>query len=636
MPKAFVENAYHDSGHGDGTPVLQVNPAWVVTFVRWTNRSLGGQEELNYQNKKGTPKDFFKTEPVLIVDRDCIGVSVTNSKGSITPAAQVILKSGSYDYITAVAPGDFMFINMVDSEAEAAEIAKHAKEGKPINRYHDGFKGVFKVKSVRKVFNMDKRSGIKTQNFLIQGYAFSELNNTVYFNPHLINRSELKNDFLFLSNLSDSWQAVLAKKEGNNVQTLVAELFKLFVGVGLSPKAKNVKGEKNLMQTPNTHFYIPTYVGKLLGENNAKAVKDIYNLLFGKQTYDAGQVQNPEDGLNPSKFISSPDLGMPRLKVPSSKSKYCEGRSFVQAEYWQQVTVYSIMQQYLNSPINEMYATFRVDSDGYVMPTLVMRQIPFSSEEYTLSSATKFLNLPIWSIPKEYLYQMNLGREDAARFNFVQIFGRLNYAADPAADISTQIAQGNYSIDKADIMKNGLRVYTMTSNFDNLFGDNKNYYRSVVWSKLIADCLIGGHLKMNGSVTIPGVAKPIAIGDNCQIGNMVFHIESVTHNCTISPEGEKEFVTTLELSNGVNDSQNKNKQNYVGMKNTNTFESETSDANVFDMSTTTDGFGESQLKNTSFGPQDLKATEKSRLKRQQEQKVASRKNKKNQKSRTKK
>ena len=67
MPKAFVENAYHDSGHGDGTPVLQVNPAWVVTFVRWTNRSLGGQEELNYQNKKGTPKDFFKTEPVLIV-----------------------------------------------------------------------------------------------------------------------------------------------------------------------------------------------------------------------------------------------------------------------------------------------------------------------------------------------------------------------------------------------------------------------------------------------------------------------------------------------------------------------------------------------------------------------------------------
>ena len=221
------------------------------------------------------------------MDRDCIGVSVTNSKGSITPAAQVILKSGSYDYITAVAPGDFMFINMVDSEAEATEIAKHAKEGKPINRYHDGFKGVFKVKSIRKVFNMDKRSGIKTQNFLIQGYAFSELNNTVYFNPHLINRAELKNDFLFLSNLSDSWQAVLAKKEGNNVQTLVAELFKLFVGVGLSPKAKNVKGEKNLMQTPNTHFYIPTYVGKLLGENNAKAVKDIYNLLFGKQTYDA-------------------------------------------------------------------------------------------------------------------------------------------------------------------------------------------------------------------------------------------------------------------------------------------------------------------------------------------------------------
>jgi hypothetical protein len=635
MPKAFVENVYHDSGHGDGTPVLQINPAWVVTFVRWSNRSLGSKEELNYQGNKGTPEDFFLTEDTLVVDKDCIGISITNSKSSITPAAQVILKSGSYDYLTAVAPGDFMFINTVDSEVEAAEIVKNAKGRKPINKYHDGFKGIFKIKSVRKVYNMDKRSGIKTQNFLIQGYAFSELNNTVYFNPHLINRAELKNDFLFLSNLSDSWRAVLAKKDGNNVQTLVAELFKLFVGVGLASKAKYVKGNKKSLKTPNTHFYIPQTVGKLLGENNAKAVKDIYNLLFGKQTYEAGQVQNPEDGLNPSQFILSPEVDMPRLKVPKNTTQYCEGTSFVQAEYWQQVTAYSIMQQYLNSPINEMYATFRVDSDGYIMPTLVMRQIPFSSEEYDSSSATKFLNLPRWSVPKEYLYQMNLGREDAARFNFVQIFGRLNNAYDPSSGIGTQIQQGNYSMDEADIKKNGLRVYTVTSNFDNAFGKNKNSYRSVIWSKLIADCLIGGHLKMNGSVTIPGVAKPIAVGDNCQIGNMVFHIESVTHNCTISPEGEKEFVTTLELSNGVNDSQNQKKQNYIGMKNTNTFESETSDANVFDMSTTADGFGESQLKNTSFGPQDLIATEKSRLKRQREQKVASRKNKKNQKSRTK-
>lgn len=612
MSEAFHEDAYH--GHDHSEPIMQLNPAWVVTFIRWTNRSLGGKTELQYQRDNGTPDDFFKIEPLLIVDRDCISVSVNNSKSSITPAAQVVLKSGSYDYLTAVAPGDFMFINMVDSENEAKEIASLARNGEAINKYHHGFKGVFRVKTVRKVLAVDKKTGLKVQNCIVQGYAFSELNNTVYFNPHLINRSDLKNDFLFLSNLSDEWRSIIADKEGNNVQKMVAELFRLFVGVGLSQKNKTVKGNPSLLKTPTTHFFIPGYVGKLLGERNAVAVKDIYNLLFGIQSYVAGKNTSPQTGFNPANFISG-DQKMPRLKTPSNKANFCQGRGYVQAEYWQQVTAYSIMQQYLNSPINELYSCFRVDTDGYVMPTLVMRQIPFSTDEYTSGVATKFLNLPRWAVPKEYLYEMNLGREDAARFNFVQVFGRLNTSADPDSDMSNQTARGNYSSDKADILKNGLRSYVITSNFDMTAGQSKNEYMSITWAKLLADSLIGGHLKMNGTITVPGIAKPIAVGDNLQIDKMVFHIEGVTHSCSINPDGEKTFLTTVELSNGVLDlKEAKSKNKYINMTNTNSEDAEKSDNNFFGISTTSDGFGVDKLQNTSFSPQKLEEAKKAQQK----------------------
>lgn len=598
MLRAFIEDAFHHS-----SSELQVNPAWVITFVRWNNRALGTKEELNYQRANqinSTTEEFFKTEPLLIVDNDCIALSVNNSKSSITPAAQAVLKMGSYDYLTAIAPGDYMLINMLDSEEEARNIVDLAKKGQAINKYEHGFKGIFKVKSVRKIMSVDKKSGLKTQNCIVQGYAFSELNNTVYFNPHLINRSELKNDFLFFSNISDQWRSVLARKDGNSVQDLVVELFKLFVGIGLSGK----NSTKGLMRTPNTHFFVPSDVGRLLGENNAKAVKDIYNLIFGKQVYEAGEMLSPEVGFNPSNFTSS-NSQMPRLKTPSDRNKFCEGVGYVQAEYWQMVTVHSIMQQYLNSPINEMYSCFRVDTDGYVMPTLVMRQIPFSSEEYKTTFATKFLNLPRWYIPTEYLYEMNIGREDAARFNFVQVFGQINFAANPEAGISSQIAQGNYVIDKADILKNGLRPYNVTSNFDSISGVKQNSFKSVNWAKLMADCLVGGHLKMNGTIAIPGVAKPIAVGDNLQVQNMVFHIESVTHSCAIEANGEKVFSTTVEVSNGILD-QYLTKERYIGMKNSNISDAEKTSENIFGIVTSKDSFGEKQLPNTSFTSFDPK------------------------------
>jgi hypothetical protein len=534
--KAFSVDMFHSEKE------MTINPAWVVTFVRWSNRDS--------RKIKGIPP--LKSEDPMIVSSDCVSITVTDSKSSPTPAAQINLKMGTYNYLTAIAPGDYVFINLLDYEKDASRVTEKIKNNKPINEEDDGFKGFFKVQSVRKVMSMDPKTGSKTVMCVVQAYAFTELNNTIYFNPRLAT-GEAKNDFLFLTEISDKWNQLVKNKKSPSVQELVATIYSMFVGIG-APERSAKKIKTGILKNYNEHFFVPSTVGALLGTNsnsNGIKVQDVYNLLFGVQQY-APTSNSLEVGLNPTGLQIS-NL-MPRLFVTP---KNCEGISYIQAEYWHQVTAFSLMQNYLNSPINELYTTFKLDLNKKVMPTVVMRQIPFSSPTYNEGKVTKFLNLPRWRLNTEFIYSMNIGREESARVNFVQGYGRLSMAGDKAeSHAAMQLAEENYVYDADDIKKNGLRPQQFASNFDMFTGEgSKDTFLSKRWTRLVADALLGGHLKLNGSITVPGVMKPMSVGDNLQIGEVVYHIESVTHNSSISPSsGERSFQTTIELSHGVVDS----------------------------------------------------------------------------------
>jgi hypothetical protein len=44
--------------------------------------------------------------------------------------------------------------------------------------------------------------------------------------------------------------------------------------------------------------------------------------------------------------------------------------------------LWSVLQQFLNPTVNEMYTCLRVNKDNRVVPTLVVRQIPFTTEAF--------------------------------------------------------------------------------------------------------------------------------------------------------------------------------------------------------------------------------------------------------------
>lgn len=537
------------SGTGEDNSVHQVSPAWVLTFVRWENRDT--------QRILSTP--FNEVRDPLVVENDCLSVTTTSSKGTLTPSMSATLIMTDVNYETSVAPGDFVFVNMLNWQDDARRVANNARSKIAINGASDGFKGIFKVQGVRRSLSVDPNTGTKIVIFKINGFGFTEFNNTIYFNPYLIDpNQDQKNQLLFASFIGNNWQALVNEKGLTNVQDIIAILIQSFIGTGITDKGRL---EKNgTLKNPNVHFYIPELVGKLLGVTGAKAAKDVYNYLFGVQKYAGGTNSSLSIGMNPAGLTQKFDRFY-YTPVP------CDGSSLLKPEYWNQVKTWAILNQYTNSPLNELYTCYRISPNGNVMPTVVFRQIPFTNEDYTGGGAvTRFLNLPRWKLNPALILEQDIGRDESARVNFVQYFGRSTLGAE-GADIAQQIAQINYVYDINDVQRSGLRPYIVTTQFDDPTTVKKDY-RSPMWARILGDALIGGHLKLNGTIVSAGIIDPIAVGDNLEFDGIVYHIEQISHNSSISvQDGKRIFRTSISLSSGISTSSTSKGTRYAQMTN---------------------------------------------------------------------
>lgn len=537
------------SGEGEDKSIHQVNPAWVLTFVRWEHRDTlrTGKKQIKDGATKVKTIDYSTVRNPLVVENDCIQVSVSSNKGVLTPNMTATLVMTDVNYETALAPGDFVFVNMLNWEQDARRVGDQARQNKPINGAKDGFKGIFKIQGIRKILTTDPNTGTKILLFRITGFAFTEFNNTIYFNPYMLSNAETNNLLLFSSYIGTDWQ-LLAKSEAfTNVQDLLKALIESFIGTGISDAGRS--DSTGAIKSPNTHFFMPKMVGNLLGVNSAKAAKDIYNYLFGIQQYSAGSSQSLASGLNPS-----------GLTVVNSRFYYtntkCQGDTVHKPEYWNQVKTWSILNQFTNAPLNELYTCFRLSPNGRVMPTVVFRQIPFTTDAFNAAGAsvTRFMNIPRWKINPALIMNMDIGRDESARVNFVQYFAKCSINLN-GWDISSEVANRNYLYDIDDVQRSGLRPYIVTTQFDDPPNNSNvqgNLFRSPFWAKIVGDALIGGHLKMNGTMECAGLVDPIAVGDNLEFDGVVYHIEEVSHSANISPaEGKRVFRTTIRVSQGV-------------------------------------------------------------------------------------
>jgi hypothetical protein len=558
--------------------INQSSPTWVLTFIRWNVRDTLRAIAPN----TGLSAALLAVRRPLVVENDCIGVTTNSNKGVLTPSMSATLVETDVNYSTAVAPGDFVFVNMLNWEQDARRVANTARSQNlaPINGVDDGFKGLYKVQSVRKTIVTDPSTGMKRVLIRIDGYAFTEFNNMIYYNPYLNrdNQGTDKDSLLFATNIHADYTKLINPATNPRCQDLIKFLIQSFIGVGISDQGSTFAAGSPI--TANTQFYIPQQIGTLLGVTGAQSAKDVYNYLFGLQMYSVNPNQSLQQGMNPF-----------NISTVSNRFYYttiaCGGTCLLKAEYWNQTNAWSIINQYTNSPLNELYTCFRISPSGRVMPTVVFRQIPFTTDFFgqadpftVQTNVTKFSTVPRWKISTALISNSDIGRDEAARINFVQ------YYVQPPADlnkvdgfIAAQTATRNFVYDVNDVTRSGLRPNVITTNFEDLT-IYKNVYVGRQWASIVGDALMGGHLKMNGTIECIGIVQPIAVGDNLEFDDVVYHIEEVTHVCSINPQnGVKTFRTNLKLSNGISVSTTSSGIEYPEMQFTNAYHDRLNDYN---------------------------------------------------------
>jgi hypothetical protein len=524
-----------------------------------------------------------KTEPLIITD-DCISWSISNTKNSNIKNLDVTLKPASgLNYLSqnALLPGDWIMFWAWNNQADADRVINNIRKCEAVNGQKDGLKFVGRVHSIRKRLSINPSTGIKNISYTIQGVGFYELETQFYYDMALADSAVAQQRLglvmermgLKFTEISNQEQLKSGKLKDNSAY-LISQLIDLVLGSsakqarvndpaekgfsGNSPTSKveglgiDPRAKAALIPSPQVNkeapysYLVPKTVGLLLGFPDIMASKanDLFGYADIMQSVIGVQRYTPAENL--ANFF--PDFSKDSRGSRWKTNIVLKGTflpvytSFVNRPLWE------MLDQFCNRAVNEKFTSLRITPNG-VLPTLTVRQIPFSSESIQETSEfplTKFMNLPRWQLDPSLVTSLDIGRSDDSHVNLVHIYGEAATTAKNYS-IQEQMLLNAPIFDEVDMARSGVRglMQTVSCHFTDQLRAPKS------WMNAIADWSFGSQFTLNGSVQCYGIQSPIAEGDNLELEDLVYHIESVMHFGEITPDGYKHFRTTLSLSNGM-------------------------------------------------------------------------------------
>jgi hypothetical protein len=395
----------------------------------------------------------------------------------------------------------------------------------------------------------------------------------------------------YTKKLADAFKVMLEKDPSYHSPDRIICMYYL-LSMGIGEPQEMLPG---VPTTFNSGISIPSKVAKIFNKPNASKLWQLVDIHAGIQKFKPderawykGFVPNLRKGLSQN----MKDTGVPT-----------KGYVPFKFELWSNMSLWSIFSKHLNPVVNEMFTSLRLNKDGNLNLTLTVREKPLSTglfnsiaanEKYYTGKAgapstntktvkrpddgsvppeqkvqglspskkdpifrTLFGEVPRWVINESIVRSYSASTNENARVNFVMVWGRsgqaemLNPAINLDSFMSQQFANGNYYLNPGDIARNGLRSSIMESHYDTYFSDRSAPSYAKLWARQNADWAFNSHLKLNATLTLNGVQDPIVEGDNLEYRGILYHIESVTHNASISAAGPKTWTTTLSLSNGM-------------------------------------------------------------------------------------
>lgn len=566
---------------------LTHNPYWVIAVIRLGFPLSFSRKTMSSVDSDLTGSNILRNKAAMVITEDCINMSISRNMNQCTSSMSATLKQADVNYLVALEPGDWILAWMMNNREDFVSVCDRIEKGQACNSYNDGLKFVGRVNDIRKSLRVSP-DGMKTSTYSLQCVGFDELNTQFFYDNGLATVSKDSSSIgQFLAALGIDFQALFQQTtedvqgiQNNNINLIIPTLLDLIVGKGpnvnpnidvLAANGDKITAQPQInKKSAATYAYvIPKLVGQLLNKKPSKGgdvmgYGDILELLQGVQQYDSKR----------SGILSF----VPQLNPPTyDNRRICPqamlGTFIPYMPDFCNRPLWDVLHQYLNPTINQMYTCLRVNPDGDVVPTVVLRQIPFTTDAFipevtehgaplsagfegpTLSDSkksinvTRFLDMPRWKIPAIMLESIDIGRSNATRVNFVHIYGASSYLTSNIS-IGQQLIYNPPIRNDLDIMMNGLKSYMSTVE---CFTSGQVGLTPGLWMALVADWSIGSHLTLNGNIRCKGIQSPITHGDNLEFDGVVYHIESVVDNCGIDSNGHKNWNTSLQLSYGLRD-----------------------------------------------------------------------------------
>lgn len=503
-------------------------------------------------------EDIMEESEPIFLENDLISWAVNQGKDSFMGSCQLQLIHSNLDYTKELVPGDWLMFWVMNSKSEYDSLKKRINDGQVTNYFDDGFKFVGRVQNVRRRVQRLANGGIHI-GYTITAASFSEFNNQIFFDPMLMNHyTQAQNgDVKFWLDLGQQIDKLLLlrkdKQKTLSSQLILPKLLAILLGKGPSSDTTKVMSTAfdgtGLQNSPNGAYLIPGTVSKLLTGGKSKSYSELLKFYIGVQSYPG------KNHVSEKYNLFFPDLNE-NQEVPGT----WECNNPLGAEFlarptpWTGQSVWSIMSSYVNNPVDEMFCTLRVCPDGRVWPSLIARQTTYNTAElakgYDKGLITPFLDVPRWKIARSLIFSLDHGTSDAYRFNYIHFLGRTNL--DIQKEKYAAYSRNPPLANLHDIQRSGLKLKVGQVGASLLERTATNAKSpGGFWQTIIADALMDGHLKHSGSMTCSGIFAPICVGDNTEVDNLIFQIERVNHSGSIQADGKKQFITTIDLSNGI-------------------------------------------------------------------------------------
>lgn len=559
--------------------IHEAQPFWFAAFVRFGVRDTFTRTKWDStpENSSTTNDSTQEIPELLIVSDDIISWSVESSKSSHTSHCGLSLTNGDRNYVAELAPGDWMGFWVFNNKNDYLRVYNLVKNKQRCNGWNDGLKFLGRCNSVRR-----KRSrspnGQLTVSYSVSANGFSEFDSQIYYNSIIKAKygdSALRWMMDFGGAANNLILGTSLQKGIISSQDVIPKLIRICLGIGpfsdnnslpsnqieISEDYKN-SIPASLQGSPNKGYSIPITIGKwMLGPQSFDYIKDaglsyadLLRSYIGIQRYSGISIfPNSPTPLEPWRgFI--PDIKSIDRNAYLMRDDLT-GEYRVLTLHFDNKSVWSLLQTYVNEPVDEMYTCLRVDPNGYIMPSLVARQTPLSTPWMQNNSpwtVTPFLELPRWKISSDLVLDEETGRSDALRFNYIHFIGQDVTGTNTEANGILNYVRNPPIIDPADIDRSGLRSYIKQLNANVNEGQyNNNTSPGAKWQQIMSDILMGSHLKYTGTLVCKGIQEPITEGDNLEYNGTVYHIERINHTGGINLLGTKDWTTTLSLTNGI-------------------------------------------------------------------------------------